>query len=75
MELSPIKPAFWPCRRSWPPTKNRHVVAVKETLPPIYILNDGSEVQGAWPIKKRTTTTSTKKKRTTTKKDNTVLNK
>lgn len=55
-----LKPAFWPKRRAWPPTKNRRIVQVKEILPPIYILNDGTAVKGEWPIKKRTTT----KKRT-----------
>ncbi len=50
------RPLFWPKRRKWPPTKNRVLVEIKETLPPIYILNDGTEVKGEWHNKKKVST-------------------
>lgn len=58
--LTKKKPTFWPKRRKWPPTQNRSIVGMKETLPPIYILNDGTEVKGEWSLRIKTTKKKTK---------------
>lgn len=50
------KPAFWPKRNKWPPTKNRSIVEIIETLPPIFVLNDGTEIHGQWYTPKKKTT-------------------
>lgn len=39
-----IKPADWPDNVRW--TKNTKIVAIVETIPPFYILENGKEVKG-----------------------------
>ena len=38
------KPADWPDNVRW--TKNTKIVAIVETIPPFYILENGKEVKG-----------------------------
>ena len=51
------KPEYWPTKQPWPLPRGVFIVAIKELLPPIYVLNNGKEIKGT-----RRCTILTKKK-------------
>ena len=50
--LLPLPPEDWPKTHTWPLKKGVKIVAIKEMLPPIYVLSTGEWVYGVLPRKK-----------------------
>lgn len=46
------RPEFWPSWMPWPISSRKiKIVSEEETLPPLYILSDGSRIRGELPSK------------------------